>query len=800
MVSLSGSNTGRVIGARGGISLCTMFAICMGSGAAFGSAHGLGPVFGVEHLRFASPPNTGWGWSTVAMDTPSGTVLFLANIGPSGNPRPTAVAAVLSAEDGYQEPILGTAPSFTTSGSVISMLTGDHDGDGHPDLYMWDSTITSDAALKVVPFDGAVFGTPIDLGYSIHQGPGAAASFVDLDGDGRADVVFKRSATQVGVVWSTRPGQPAQLIDLGFTFEIAAVADIDGDGVPDVLLRRTQSAEFHVWPGTGADQFGPTRVINLPSNDPTAGVLDLTGDGQPDIVLGSPTGMTVLVNDHGAFTPVVIPVADGVASIRPVGDFDDDGLPDAIVRTSNFPQFGNEMDWVWRNPMLGYSRADLWLAEGRPGVPIARDMNGDGLRDLVTLAASITVDFRSVGPAGDRLGGTAREVRREPRHVEAADLDSDGIPELIVTGRIAPKLYRRGADGTYAEQDIPGSEAFMSRVADLNGDGLPDLIVSSGFAAVDFNPGLAGGGFGAPARIALPAGTQTHQLVVADLNADGLPDVAVAGGPSQTVYIFHGRHGQPPVLAHSIPIGGHTRGLCVIGTNNESPPALMVGDITNRQVRILTTDGSQWTPGTTWDIGQAPLWLAGDDFDGDGHHDVVLSTVNAPPRIIYGSEAGLNPQATLIQTIFPGSSGFLEHTGVDLTGNGLLDLVAVTSDSSVGAWMYLQVAPRQFVFGGHVPGLPATGLAVADLDADGALDIVTVSDSFNRGVMCMTYGIAAGCQADLNTDGVLNFFDLAAYLALFTSGDPAADLAPPFGVLNFFDLSAYLVLFNAGCP
>ncbi len=114
--------------------------------------------------------------------------------------------------------------------------------------------------------------------------------------------------------------------------------------------------------------------------------------------------------------------------------------------------------------------------------------------------------------------------------------------------------------------------------------------------------------------------------------------------------------------------------------------------------------------------------------------------------------------------------------------------------------MYLQVAPRQFVFGGQAPGLPATGLAVADLDADGALDIVTVSDSFNRGVMCMTYGIAAGCPADLNTDGVLNFFDLAAYLALFTNSDPAADLAPPFGVLNFFDLSAYLVLFNAGCP
>lgn len=59
-----------------------------------------------------------------------------------------------------------------------------------------------------------------------------------------------------------------------------------------------------------------------------------------------------------------------------------------------------------------------------------------------------------------------------------------------------------------------------------------------------------------------------------------------------------------------------------------------------------------------------------------------------------------------------------------------------------------------------------------------------------------------GCSiADLAEPfGVLNFFDLSAYLALFNNADPSADLAAPFGTLNFFDLSAYLSLFNAGCP
>ena len=57
------------------------------------------------------------------------------------------------------------------------------------------------------------------------------------------------------------------------------------------------------------------------------------------------------------------------------------------------------------------------------------------------------------------------------------------------------------------------------------------------------------------------------------------------------------------------------------------------------------------------------------------------------------------------------------------------------------------------------------------------------------------------CPADLAApQGVINFFDLAAFLALYNAGDDAADLAMPNGVLNFFDLSAYLDLYNAGCP
>ena len=58
-----------------------------------------------------------------------------------------------------------------------------------------------------------------------------------------------------------------------------------------------------------------------------------------------------------------------------------------------------------------------------------------------------------------------------------------------------------------------------------------------------------------------------------------------------------------------------------------------------------------------------------------------------------------------------------------------------------------------------------------------------------------------GCSpADLAEPfGELNFFDLAAYLDLFNTGDASADFNDD-GQLNFFDVSEYLTVFNAGCP
>lgn len=63
-----------------------------------------------------------------------------------------------------------------------------------------------------------------------------------------------------------------------------------------------------------------------------------------------------------------------------------------------------------------------------------------------------------------------------------------------------------------------------------------------------------------------------------------------------------------------------------------------------------------------------------------------------------------------------------------------------------------------------------------------------------------TLTVTAACPADIDGDGIINVFDLFAYLTLYNSNDPAADIAAPFGEINVFDLFGYLASYNAGCP
>ncbi|MEX0877015.1 MAG: GC-type dockerin domain-anchored protein [Phycisphaerales bacterium] len=55
------------------------------------------------------------------------------------------------------------------------------------------------------------------------------------------------------------------------------------------------------------------------------------------------------------------------------------------------------------------------------------------------------------------------------------------------------------------------------------------------------------------------------------------------------------------------------------------------------------------------------------------------------------------------------------------------------------------------------------------------------------------------CPADLNGDGLVNFFDISAFLNAYSNQEPDGDFNGD-GLYNFFDVSGFLNAFGAGCP
>ncbi|MFK7883461.1 MAG: hypothetical protein AB8F26_04670 [Phycisphaerales bacterium] len=55
------------------------------------------------------------------------------------------------------------------------------------------------------------------------------------------------------------------------------------------------------------------------------------------------------------------------------------------------------------------------------------------------------------------------------------------------------------------------------------------------------------------------------------------------------------------------------------------------------------------------------------------------------------------------------------------------------------------------------------------------------------------------CRADQDFNGVVNFFDIVAFIDHYNNGQPWAQMNQEQR-LNFFDVADYIALFNAGCP
>ena len=344
------------------------------------------------------------------------------------------------------------------------------------------------------------------------------------------------------------------------------MVDLNGDGRLDLVAANAGSSAVSVWLGNGNATFGTrTDFVTGPAPKSVA-IGDLNRDGRLDLVSANQDEANVSVllrNAAGGYAAAVNYPACTGAHEAAIGDFNADNNPDLLVAC-----WGGSVVSFLRGTGNGIFAAPVNYTVGvRPHSIVAGDFNGDGRAD----AAVANHGSASVSVLIGRGDGTFNPhvpypVGSGPHMIRAGDLDGDGRLDLAVANELSNTIsvLRGLANGTFiAAVHYPtGSAPEGVAIGDIDGDGLPDLLSANtaGNYPVCCNPGgdtisllLNAGGNSFTAPQTYTAGNTPFAVATGDVDGDGDLDAVTANWHSNDVTVLRndglGRSA-PPVVEH----------------------------------------------------------------------------------------------------------------------------------------------------------------------------------------------------------------------------------------------------------
>ena len=330
----------------------------------------------------------------------------------------------------------------------------------------------------------------------------------------------------------------------------------------------------------------------------------------------------------------------------------------------------------------------------RVGKHARPDRRAPRLRHLALVAAACVVAAALVGlahaanPTFVPAPGSPFAVVEGPNSIAAADLNGDHNTDLAVPNEGADNvsiLLGNRAGGFTAATPIPvGSAPESVAAGDLNGDRRPDLAVAN--ALSDTVSILLGDGAGGFITTSVDAGDGAWFVAIGDLNRDRKADLAVANLFANTVSILLGNGAGGFEAAAPVAVGQFPYGIAIGDFNRDRKADLAVANQYAANVSILLGDGAggfSAAPYSPITVGSGPSWIVAAQLNGDSRVDLAVAN--------QGSD-------TVSILLGDGLGGFSSAAG---------------SPVSVG---------NCFRPGG---ACGPTGIAVADLNRDGTLDLAT---------------------------------------------------------------------------
>jgi RHS repeat-associated protein len=381
--------------------------------------------------------NTGYGWDPTGDSLTPPVAISSVN-----NNLSNAVQFVDVDGDGYIDFVYGFS-----SGGTLDAKAGVYFNKpvtGQPGRRMWTPTPSP------LPAD-ALFGdkTAGDMG----------ARLIDLDGDGRIDIIYSRM-------------------------------DKDGNVVTQAYLQDRNTGQWTAAPQYVPPQYMALKSIpfvvlpgrynsNAYSTNTQVQLIDVNGDGLPDLVfnfadplnfgnrvngvcLNTGNGWQSFSDCQKNVVPVALDEINAAVLIQYV-DLNGDGLIDIVVTvtggatgtsTKTNTYLGSGTGWMLR-PEWQIPSAAIATCPGDPGFRLA-DVNGDGLPDIV-------YNHAGGGPGCTANSGSFTNAGGPPTTGPAPG--SSWVAESNAWASPQPFSLADGSDSGV-------------RLVDLNGDGLPDILLS----------------------------------------------------------------------------------------------------------------------------------------------------------------------------------------------------------------------------------------------------------------------------------------------------------------------------------
>ena len=574
----------------------------------------------------------------------------------------------------------------------------------------------------------------------------------DFNHDGNLDLVtanYKDNTVSVLLGKGDGTFGSAVFCSVGQEPSSVAVGDFNKDGNLDLVTANYQDNTVSVLQGKGDGTFESVVICNVGPEPTSVAVGDFDSDGHLDIVTASALSGDNLVsvlrgNGDGTFQQAQnYDVAGGPTGIA-VGNFNGHlGVVTASTRDQTVSVFLGVGDGTFQ-PAATYT-----VGAGVAGVAVG-DFNHDGHLDIVTAnKADNTVSVLLARDDGTFLSPPTYNVGTGPFTVALGDFSNNGNTDIVTAinaNKSALSVLIGNGDGTFQSPvtyDV-GSSPIGVAVGKFTSDGNLDLVsANSGLLSAssnDYGPGSVSVLLGRGDGTFLPAvnyavGLGPFGVAVGDFN--GHLDIVTANNGDDTISVLLGNGDgtfQPAVTykVGSKPIGvavGNFNGHLGIVTANSALDRVK-GPLGIGTVSVLLGNGDgTFQSAVNYDVGYAPYGVAVGDFN--GHVGIVAANnFSNSVSVLLGCGDGTFLSATTLQVgnapISVTVGNFNGHDGI-VSANSAYNLF--TNTYGVGSVSVL-LGNGDGTFQptiSHTVASGPFGVAVADLNHDGQLDIVTAN-------------------------------------------------------------------------